>query len=330
MGFLGQISKPVLAALLMSGCSQDSASYIEPSHLTPDSAEVVLGFDLRAEHQPTATLVVTQTGGDQGSIVWLPFPGEGVGLEGTLLGGVGHYADYTLITLASSMQTSGSLAASFKPRFWPSPKGAFDIRRLPGNVYLLKEEGLGTTFLYRLNTIRQREAWEAKHSLGDRVRDVETIAVAVPSGSEWREVAPGRTSIPEMTKQAGDLRFFSAQASEDFLEVKYVAPPTSKAGDYAMDAARFLGSLVVPFLTFWLLPGEATKRPQLRRWAMRGLIIAQAGAIFFLLWLGFSSGIASLLEVGRYLIPLLSGATGQALVMAAKKERKADEFTRVV
>lgn len=330
MGVLSHMYRLTLCALLLSACAQQPVSYIEPDQLVGDIGSVVLGFDLRSGSQPTATLVVGSSEADERSFVWLPFPGVAARLGGSLVGGVGSYSDYTLVMSASPRGASGELAVFLRPTLWPSPDGAFNLRQLPGNLYFIRE-GVSATFLYRLNTFRGRSAWEARYGLESATRDVDTIAVALPSGSEWREVAPGRTSIPDMIGQVGDVRLFPATVDEgddDFLQVKYIAPTSSTAQEFATVATKVLGSLLVPFLTLVLVPGDLKRKPTLRRWAIPLLIIAQICVVGFLVWIGISSGFRSLIEVSRDLIPILSGAIAQVLVLKAKQSEKTDEFTR--
>jgi len=225
--------------------------------LTNSTYGTILGFDLRDERAPKATVLIMKPTGALNATVdlALPFKIQEPTPNEEALVRVGTFEHWTLVTYSELPSQRWPQQVSFfpKPDFMPDPPPQnTDLR---GSLYL-HNMGQVWRFLYRYPDVNHRNTLPSGSS-NLTLRQFDAIAVAIPENAKRLEVR-GKTAIPEHIAANQFARFYPPAAtapSEPFLEIMYELPLTAKQAIVVEYGVKFLLALS-PILGLLLLREE--------------------------------------------------------------------------
>jgi hypothetical protein len=211
-----------------------------PSLFASPDYGTVLGFDLRNERAPVATVVINRSGSGQNTAVDLALPfqvNESSSNEDALFR-VGTFNQWTLVTFADDALSHWPQQISFFPITDNMPDPPPQNTALPGSLYF-QSEGQVWRFLYRYPDPKRSKV-PAREISRLSLRPFEAIAVAIPQNASRLEVR-GTEHFTENEY----ARFYPptpTSQTEPFLEIEYLLPPTSRQLFLLKNVAKFIGA----------------------------------------------------------------------------------------
>jgi hypothetical protein len=233
----------------------------------------VLGFDLRNNETPVATVLITRNSGQAGSVdLALPFKIKQASQNEAALFRVGAFNRWTLITYSNDPAIAWPQQISFSPGFDVMPEPRPQNNALSGSLYF-QNEGQVWRFLYRYPDPRLSHISPAGFSTLS-VRPFDAIAVAIPDNARLLQV---HGNPQELGENAHAQFYPSARGpqAETFLDIEYLMPPTT-GQRLAVKYAGKAGGAFAPLISALLA------RLTRRRWRL--LFILTTVAAYFALF----------------------------------------------
>ena len=245
--------------------SSQAAEPSTPSYLFSTSRfGAVLGFDLRNEQTPIATVVINRGLGAQASAVdlALPFKVKQASTNEEALFRIGTFNQWTLVTYSDNNSLTWPQQISFFPVTDLTSDSPSQFSELRGSLYL-QNQGQIWRFLYRYpDPTRPNILPDDFFRLP--IRGFDAIAVALPANATRIEVR-GKSAMPEHVDENQFARFYPpspASPSEPFLDIEYILPPTPWQKLVLKNAAKITAAFS-PLLGV-LFAYLAKRRPRLR------------------------------------------------------------------
>ena len=227
---------------------------------------------------------------------------------------VGYYADWTLVTFASTTN-NWPQQISLAPRIETSESPETDATGRSA-IYLVSQ-GQVRRFHYRFPTLAAlARAMDGAPSTTLTLPDA--IAVAIPPNSRELAVSEGRLSIPDRLHR--DERVFlgsAAEPGEAYLRIAYEVPPTAGQKLLVSSGIKLMGALV-PFLLLLLIPKSKIVRPGLLQWVVGISFGAMVVLLVLTLVAAYRTG--RIMEVAPDLVVLVFGILAAAITFLVKKD----------
>jgi hypothetical protein len=311
------------ACLCLTACAPHSgSSAIDYSIFAQSPYELSLVFDLRVKDQPLAGLILEPKGRGASPVqlVLLPFKSREAVTDQRVLGSVGQYSDYTVVSYVPSQAQAGPFVFSFIPEFSPRPPDLPLGAELPGNIYLIND-GLAYTFIYRYEPELDLIS-KLRGSIGPALRIPDAIGIALPEGATGRGIRNNRTAIPDAIHSTAHAQYFPASSLDPEtrqLEVSYTVAESAGQERFGILVTKVLAVLATPFLTLLLLPSKDDKKPRFRLLAVTCLLVIQLALLIWFVVLPLLQGQTISSKIVDDLVVALSGAISTAAVLYVKR-----------
>lgn len=235
-----------------------------------DKYNVVLGFDLRNDNEPSCGLSIREAPNtdrkyDQRAIV-LPFETSDAGRTAdvvTTWGTVGNCC--TVIAYFQSPETARNFSIGLKPVFDPQPETPIDPISSSGKLYFARY-GLEREFIYKYGDT-ESDTHYAKLLNFSSVAVPDAIAVALPKLAQGKEVRRGRTSLPDFESENDFARFYpstAAAAKNPYLEIRYVLPLSTSQELLYKILVKLFETIAIPIATLIYLNVQKPRQRRLR------------------------------------------------------------------
>ncbi|GAB4383845.1 MAG: hypothetical protein Kow00121_46460 [Elainellaceae cyanobacterium] len=284
--------------------------------LSSDSDQPVGGLLLRIKSSPTSPSEVQRN-------ILLPFQANQVVQNRDILLTSGAYDNqFTLINISIGSPSLGTPTVSFFPQLRTLSADKPSLSGLEPGVYFSKN-GLERWFILIDDSPKILSELHQKFP-GIEFDGFDSVAIAMPSEYEGRDVEPGSSIIPKSYILLGNIVAFSSPQNvqgNNKIVLRYAVPATPTQIAVSNGALKLIFVLVIPLVTLVFLDPNDIQNPRLRNVAISGFIILQILVAGVVIWAALTIRGPSPEAWVDFIIAGV-GVVSEVVIILVKRERK--------
>lgn len=283
-----RLTAAIVASVCAFGAAAAASEASVDANIFPRQYPILLAFDLQDDNRPQAALIIRVANSPPTDInVGLPFKvsDESTNEEGLFR--LGRYHAWTLVTFWTT-SSDHSEQISFIPEVNQSMTDYIDSDMGESTIYLVSL-GQVRRFRYRYPDAATSKSFTLVPR-SFQMRNVDAIAIALPTGAKELAVREGQLSIP--ARLNANQRVFPGVAGgspHSYLDIVYEVPPTDFQKIVVKWGLKVVPAIVYVIVDLAVLRESEVRHPKLRRVLIWGHVPLVLIVLALIIWAALKS-----------------------------------------